>query len=111
MDHAHDDDRVVGDPVVNRVTLMEMDAQPRRKSVPLRPDFRGVTQGLEPLFDLLDEPRGGLGRVLSDIGSNNRQVVFGGFGYSEVERLCDFFRPFRMILSASKAPTRSAAIS
>jgi hypothetical protein len=77
---AHDDDFGVGEAVVQRVVAVEVDTEARGQSIPTRPDFRMIQDGLEARLDLPDQLRCRRAIIGGDEAPDLDQILFGALG-------------------------------
>ncbi len=111
MHHAHDDDFLVGEAVIQHVVAVEVRPQPRGQTLAARADLRMRLDRREMPLDLADQLRGGPAIVLGDEAPDVDEILFGAVGYAQASRTANCSSPLRMMRSASKSRTRPAAMS
>ena len=84
VQHTDDSDRVRERPVIDRITIMECDAQAGREVLPLGTCERKMPHRLERRFEAGDEAGcDRLGRLGCEIGPDLRDVLFGRLGEAQ----------------------------
>ena len=91
MQHPHDGQRGIGDPVVNHVASVKMRPQARRYEIPSGAEFGIPQQWLEPFFDPANKASRRVRVVLGNERPDAGEIILGFFGYVEGERAVDFF--------------------